>query len=181
VNENKLFNGIPDAIEANLPHLDELGSPLTYNHYPTGWACAFNTPFKLWKRYSNWEGGTADPMIVSWPAQITSTGVRRQYVHAVDIVPTLYSLLGIDPPEVVKGYTQYALEGISFDATLNDANATTDKQTQFYCSTPTKTRASATTWPSRSRSGSRNSSSCGGRRPASTTPCRWRIATWSRS
>jgi arylsulfatase len=132
VNENKLFNGIPDAIEANLPHLDELGSPLTYNHYPTGWACAFNTPFKLWKRYSNWEGGTADPMIVSWPAQITSTGVRRQYVHAVDIVPTLYSLLGIDPPEVVKGYTQYALEGISFDATLNDANATTDKQTQFY-------------------------------------------------
>jgi arylsulfatase len=132
VNENKLFNGIPDAIEANLPHLDELGSPLTYNHYPTGWACAFNTPFKLWKRYSNWEGGTADPMIVSWPAQITSTGVRRQYVHAVDIVPTLYSLLGIDPPEVVKGYTQYALEGISFDATLNDANATTDKQTRFY-------------------------------------------------
>jgi arylsulfatase len=132
VNENKLFNGIPDAIEANLPHLDELGSPLTYNHYPTGWACAFNTPFKLWKRYSNWEGGTADPMIVSWPARITSTGVRRQYVHAVDIVPTLYSLLGIDPPEVVKGYTQYALEGISFDATLNDANATTDKQTQFY-------------------------------------------------
>ena len=132
VNENKLFNGIADSIEANLPHLEELGSPLTYNHYPTGWACAFNTPFKLWKRYSNWEGGTADPMIVSWPAQISSTGVRRQYVHAVDIVPTLYSLLGVDPPEVVKGYTQYALEGVSFDATLNDASATTDKQTQFY-------------------------------------------------
>jgi arylsulfatase len=71
-------------------------------------------------------------MIVSWPARITSAGVRRQYVHAVDIVPTLYSLLGIDPPEVVKGYTQFALEGISFEATLNDAAATTDKQTQFY-------------------------------------------------
>ena len=132
VNENKFFNGIPDTIEANLPHLDELGSPATYNHYPTGWAMAFNTPFKLWKRYSNWEGGTADPMIVSWPARITSAGVRRQYVHAVDIVPTLYSLLGIDPPEVVKGYTQFALEGITFEATLNDAGATTDKQTQFY-------------------------------------------------
>ena len=71
-------------------------------------------------------------MIVSWPARITSAGVRRQYVHAVDIVPTLYSLLGIEPPDVVKGYTQYPLEGISFDATLNDASATTDKQTQFY-------------------------------------------------
>ena len=132
VNENKFFNAIPDTIEDNLPYLDKLGSPATYNHYPTGWACAFNTPFKLWKRYSNWEGGTADPMIVPWPARITSAGVRRQYVHAVDIVPTLYSLLGIDPPEVVKGYTQFALEGISFEATLNDAAATTDKQTQFY-------------------------------------------------
>jgi hypothetical protein len=63
VNENKLFNGLPDKIEENLTYRDELGGPRTYNHYPTGWACAFNTPFKLWKRYSNWEGGTADPMI----------------------------------------------------------------------------------------------------------------------
>ena len=132
VNENKFFNGIPDTIEENLPYLDELGSPATYNHYPTGWACAFNTPFKLWKRYSNYEGGTADPMIVSWPARITSTGVRRQYMHAIDIVPTLYSVLGIEPPEVVKGYTQHPIEGVSFAATLDDAEATTDKQTQFY-------------------------------------------------
>ena len=51
VNENKIFNGLPDRIEENLPFLDELGGPRTYNHYPTGWACAFNTPFKLWKRY----------------------------------------------------------------------------------------------------------------------------------
>jgi hypothetical protein len=131
VNENKYFNGIPDSIEANLSHLEDLGSPMTYNHYPTGWAWAFNTPFKLWKRYSNFEGGTADPMIVSWPARITSAGLRRQYVHAVDIVPTIYSMLGIEMPDVVKGYTQFPLEGVSFDATLNDATAT-DKQTQFY-------------------------------------------------
>ena len=118
VNENKYFNGIPDSIEANLSRLEDLGSPATYNHYPTGWAWAFNTPFKLWKRYSNFEGGTADPMIVSWPARITAVGLRRQYVHAVDIVPTIYSLLGIEMPEVVKGYTQIPLEGVSFDATL---------------------------------------------------------------
>src|SRR3954454_15773697 len=85
VNENKLFNGLPDTIEEALPFIDELGGPRTYNHYPTGWACAFNTPFKLWKRYSNWEGGTADPMIVSWPKQIAQSGLRRHYVHAIDI------------------------------------------------------------------------------------------------
>jgi arylsulfatase A-like enzyme len=132
VNENKFFNGLPDPIEEALPYLDDLGSPRTYNHYPTGWACAFNTPFKLWKRYSNWEGGTADPMIVSWPKRITRTGVRRQYTHAVDIVPTIYECLGIDPPEVVKGYTQFPIEGISFSATFDEADAKTDKHTQFY-------------------------------------------------
>ena len=74
-----IFNGIADTIEANLKYLDVLGSPLTYNHYPTGWAWAFNTPFKMWKRYSSYQGGTADPMIVSWPKQIKKAGIRRQY------------------------------------------------------------------------------------------------------
>jgi arylsulfatase len=132
VNENKLFNGLPDPIEQNLPYLDDLGSPKTYNHYPTGWAAAFNTPFKLWKRYSNWEGGTADPMIVSWPKQITDHGLRRQFVHAIDIVPTVYECLGVEPPETVKGYTQHPIEGVSFAATLLDQDAKTAKQTQFF-------------------------------------------------
>ena len=71
---------LPDTIEENLKQLDELGSPRTYNHYPTGWAWAFNTPFKMWKRYSNYRGGTADPLIVSWPKGIDGAGeVRRQY------------------------------------------------------------------------------------------------------
>jgi arylsulfatase A-like enzyme len=132
VNENKIFNGLPDTIEENLPYLEELGSPTTYNHYPTGWACAFNTPFKLWKRYANWEGGTADPMIVSWPKEVTASGLRRNYVHAIDIVPTIYECLGVELPETVKGYTQFPIEGISFAPTLHDAAATTAKQTQFY-------------------------------------------------
>ena len=132
VNENAYFNGVPDDIENNLKYLDDLGGPLTYNHYPTGWAWAFNTPFKMWKRYSNYEGGTADPMIVCWPKQITQTGVRHQYTHAVDIVPTIYECLGVEPPEVVKGYAQHPLEGVSFAAALSDQDAATGKQTQFY-------------------------------------------------
>jgi arylsulfatase len=132
MNENKLFNGLPDKIEEALPYLDDLGTPRTYNHYPTGWACAFNTPFKLWKRYGNWEGGTADPMIVSWPEKIRQSGVRRQYTHAVDIVPTIYECLGVEPPEMVKGYSQHPIEGVSFAATFDDTDAKTAKQTQFY-------------------------------------------------
>jgi arylsulfatase len=132
VNENKFFNGLPDTIEENLPYLDVLGSPLTYNHYPTGWAWAFNTPFKMWKRYSNYEGGTADPMIVSWPSRISERGVRKQYTHAIDIVPTMYECLDVELPEVVKGYTQVPLEGTSFAPSFDDAKADTGKTTQFY-------------------------------------------------
>jgi arylsulfatase len=133
VNENKFFNGLPDSMEANLAMLDELGSPTTYNHYPTGWAWAFNTPFKMWKRYANYEGGTADPLVVSWPAGFAASGgIRRQYSHAIDIVPTLLECLGIEMPTVVKGYTQIPIEGVSFAPALGDASATTKKETQFY-------------------------------------------------
>jgi arylsulfatase A-like enzyme len=138
VNENRFLNDIPDTAENNMQYLDELGGPRTYNHYPTGWACAFNTPFKLWKRYSNWEGGTADPLIVSWPARITGRGLRRQYVHAIDIVPTIYECLGVELPETVKGYTQHPIEGISFAASFNDAEAKTGKETQFYSMASTR-------------------------------------------
>ncbi|MGX7681202.1 arylsulfatase [Jatrophihabitans sp. DSM 45814] len=132
VNENKIFNGLPDKIEDNLAFLDVLGTPLTYNHYPTGWAWAFNTPFKMWKRYSNYEGGTADPLIVSWPSRITGRGVRTQYTHAIDIVPTVYECLDVSLPEVLKGYTQKPLEGVSFAGSFNDPAAKTAKSTQFY-------------------------------------------------
>ena len=73
VNENKLCNGIPDDITENLAMLDELGSPKTYNHYPNGWAMAFNTPFKMWKRYE-FNGGTTDPCIISWPQGFDAQG-----------------------------------------------------------------------------------------------------------
>ena len=131
VNENKYFNNVPDLVEDNLKYLDVLGSPLTYNHYPTGWAWAFNTPNKMWKRYANYQGGTADPMVVSWPAQITNAGLRTQYQHAIDIVPTIYDCLGVELPEVYQGATQIPLEGASFKATFDDEKAP-GRETQFY-------------------------------------------------
>ena len=132
VNENKFFNGIPDSIEENLQYLDELGSPATYNHYPVGWALAFNTPFKMWKRY-NFEGGVADPLIVSWPKGIGAKGeLRHQFLHATDIAPTMYDLLGVELPEVVKGYQQIPLEGVSFRSTFGSDNVPTPKETGFF-------------------------------------------------
>lgn len=103
VNEMKFFNGYVDTVEDSLKLLDELGSPKTYNHYCLGWAMAFNTPFKLFKRYASHEGGIADPCLISWPKGIKARGeVRHQYVHAIDIVPTVYDCLGIEPPEALK-------------------------------------------------------------------------------
>jgi arylsulfatase len=132
VNENKFFNGIPDEIEENLRHLDELGSPATYNHYPVGWAWAFNTPFKMWKRY-NFEGGVADAMIVSWPQGIAARGeLRHQFLHATDVAPTVYDCLGVELPEVVKGYQQVPLEGVSFRSTFESDDVPTPKETGFF-------------------------------------------------
>ncbi|MGB6421036.1 MAG: arylsulfatase [Anaerolineales bacterium] len=132
VNENKFFNNIPDDIKDNLAMLDELGGPNTYNHYPNGWAQAFCAPFKMYKRY-NWNGGICDPMIVSWPKGIKDQGgIRDQYCHVSDIVPTIYECLDLEPPEMVKGYTQWNLDGTSFKYTFDDAEVKTKKVTQYY-------------------------------------------------
>ena len=127
VNEMKFANGIPDTIEANLPMLDELGSPKTYNHYPNGWAMAFNTPFKMWKRYE-FNGGTSDPCIISWPAGMKSKGeIREQYHHAIDIVPTILDVLGVEAPETIKGHTQTHFDGVSMRSGFDDAKAPSER------------------------------------------------------
>ncbi len=132
VNENKLFNGIPDDVQAALAMLDQLGGPTTYNHYTNGWAMAFNTPFKMWKRYE-FNGGTADPCIISWPANKAAAGqIRDQYHHAIDLVPTILDLLGVEPPARIKGHVQVPFDGVSMASSLADASAPSTRQTQFY-------------------------------------------------
>jgi arylsulfatase A-like enzyme len=132
VNENKVFNGIPDDIEENLAMLDELGGPETYNHYPNGWAMAFNTPFKMWKRYE-YAGGTSDPCIISWPRGIEAKGeLREQYHHAVDLVPTVLDALGVDPPETIAGHVQSHFDGISMRYSFDAAALPSARRTQFY-------------------------------------------------
>ncbi len=132
VNENKFLNGIPDDIASNLAQIDELGSPKTYNHYPTGWAMAFNTPFKLWKRYE-YNGGTSDACIISWPTGTKARGeLRTQYHHAIDLVPTILDVLGQKEPEVIKGHVQSPFDGVSMRYSFDAPGAPTSRNTQFY-------------------------------------------------
>ncbi|MEZ5074981.1 MAG: arylsulfatase [Solirubrobacterales bacterium] len=131
-NEWRFFNGIPDTTAMTIPHIDELGTPSSYNHYNTGWAWAFDTPFPYWKRWAGYEGGVADMCFLAWPGRIEPQAKPRdQYVHAVDIAPTIYELLGIDPPGTIKGYPQSPVEGQSFAPSLADPDAPA-KSTQFY-------------------------------------------------
>ena len=132
VNEMKFMQGIPDTVEDNLPLLDEIGGPKTYNHYPNGWAMAFNTPFKMWKRYE-FNGGSCDPCIISWPAGLKSKGeIRQQYHHAVDIVPTVLDVLGVGAPAAIKGHVQTPFDGVSMRSSFEDAKAKSTRTTQFY-------------------------------------------------
>jgi arylsulfatase A-like enzyme len=134
VNENKFFNGYPDELAENMKLIDKLGGPDTYEHFPTGWAAAFSTPFKMFKRYANFAGGTCDPLVISWPKGIKARGeVRNQYHHAVDIVPTILDICGLKMPDIYRGVSQYPLSGVSmkytFDAKPDDP---TQKHIQYY-------------------------------------------------
>jgi arylsulfatase A-like enzyme len=131
-NEQYFFNFVPESLDENLRRIDDLGTPRANNHYPWGWAWAGNTPLRRFKRDTH-EGGVADPLIVHWPAGFGTEGAtRHQYVHAIDVMPTLLDLLGIEPPDVIAGVDQTPIEGVSFAPSLADADATSVHLTQYY-------------------------------------------------
>jgi len=134
VNENKFFNGYPDELSENLKLYDKLGGPDTYEHYPTGWAVAFSTPFQMFKRYSQYAGGTCDPLVISWPKGIKARGeVRHQYHHSTDIVPTILDICGLEMPKVYRGIEQYPLSGVSMRYSFaSTPTAPTQKKRQYY-------------------------------------------------
>jgi arylsulfatase len=132
VNENLFFNFVPESLEENLAALEELGGPKYFNHYAWGWTWAGNTPFRRWKR-ETYRGGISDPFIVHWKNGIKSRGeVRTQYTHAIDMVPTVLNALEIEPPTSINGVTQSSLEGFSFADTFDDAEAPSQRTTQYF-------------------------------------------------
>ncbi len=109
----------------------EGGQP-TFNHHPWGWTFAGNTPFRRWKR-ETYRGGISDPFIVHWPTGIRAKDeIRTQYVHAIDMVPTVLDALGLEAPTSIKGVTQSPIEGLSFAAALDNAKAPAKHITQYF-------------------------------------------------
>jgi arylsulfatase A-like enzyme len=132
VNENKFFNNVPDSLAENLAKIDELGGPNTFNHYAWGWTFAGNTPFRRWKR-ETYRGGISDPFLVHWPKGIKAKGeLRTQYAHAIDMVPTVLDLLGLEAPTHIEGVTQSPIQGNSFAHALDDAKAPSKHITQYF-------------------------------------------------
>jgi arylsulfatase len=125
------WNGYPFTVADALAHIDEIGGPRWHNNYPWGWTVAGNTPFRRWKREVH-EGGTADPLIAHWPSRTMAPGVRHQYVHAIDLVPTVLDAVGVAAPAEVRGVPQSALHGASFLHALDDPRAAESRTTQYY-------------------------------------------------
>ena len=134
-NEITACNGIQLTAEQQMPWYDAWGSAQTYPHYSIGWAWAFDTPYKWTKQIPSYFGGTSQGMAISWPAKIKDKGgIRWQFHHVIDIVPTLLEVTGIPAPVMVDGIAQKPIEGVSMAYTFDkaNANAPSHHHTQYF-------------------------------------------------
>ena len=121
-----------ETLAEGLAALDRLGSDSAFNIYSTGWAQASNTPLKWYKKDTH-GGGVRDPLIVRWPGHIADPGgVRPQYHHVIDIVPTVLEILGVEAPAVYQGLEQVPIQGVSMAYSFREAAAPARRQTQAY-------------------------------------------------
>jgi arylsulfatase A-like enzyme len=132
-NEMAALNGQKEPLDFALSHIDDLGGPKVFGHYPVGWAWAMNTPFQWTKQVASHFGGTRNGMALSWPGHIADKGaVRPQFGHVIDIAPTLYEAIGIAPPATVAGVRQQPIEGTSLMYTLKSPAAPDRHRTQYF-------------------------------------------------
>ncbi len=124
-NEVAFFNGVNMMpAETQMKWYDVWGTEETYNHMSAGWSWAFDTPFDWFKQNASRLGGVNQNMVVSWPARIKDKGgLRQQFVHVIDVVPTILEAAGLRAPETVDGIKQKPVEGTSFAYTFDPANA----------------------------------------------------------
>jgi len=133
LNEMSIFNGIPEDFKQVLAHMDDLGGPLTFNHYPVGWAHAMDTPFQWTKQVASHFGGTRNGLVISWPARIKDKGgIRAQFSSVIDVYPTILEAVGVQSPSVLNGVPQKPVEGFSMVYTFDDAKAKSIHRTQYF-------------------------------------------------
>ena len=123
-NEMASLNGMKEDTSYILEHIDEIGGPKSYNHFPVGWAWAMNTPFQWGKQVASHFGGTRNPLVVSWPARIKDKGAfGTQFHHVIDVVPTMLEAAGVPEPVEVNGVWQKPIEGVSMVYSFDDPKA----------------------------------------------------------
>jgi arylsulfatase len=118
------FNGVDVPVAEQLKFYEKWGSQYTYPHMAVGWTWAMSTPYKWTKQIPSYFGGIRNGMAIAWPGHITDAGgIRNQFHHVIDIVPTILEVTGIRAPEQVDGITQTPIEGVSMAYTFDKANA----------------------------------------------------------
>ena len=134
-NEVAFFNGVSVPVDVQMKFYDVWGTEQTYNHMSAGWSWMFDAPFSWFKQNASQLGGTNQNMVVSWPARIKDKGgLREQFVHVIDVVPTILEVAGIRAPEFVDGIKQEPIEGTSFAYTFDadNAKAPSRHKTQYF-------------------------------------------------
>src|SRR5450631_1775966 len=135
-NQMTAYNGILKLPEAEMMlNYEAWGSDKTYPHMSVAWSWAFDTPFKWTKQVASHFGGTRQGMVISWPGHIKDVGgIRSQFHHMIDIVPTILEVTDIKAPTVVNGIAQRPIEGVSMAYTFNEANAKapSTRETQYF-------------------------------------------------
>ena len=129
------IQGIDMPVKDQLKFYDVWGSPVTTPHMSVAWSWAFDTPFKWTKQIASHFGGTRQGMAIAWPKVIKDTGgIRTQFHHMIDIVPTILEATGIPAPVMVKGIAQKPIEGVGMDYTFDKANADapSKRDTQYF-------------------------------------------------
>lgn len=123
--------GDPTSVHEMYQRLDELGTDKTQPLYQRPWAMASDTPFKYYKLWP-YRGGVQTPFVVSWPAQISNHGIRRQFVDVIDITPTVLDIAGVQAPAVFEGVCQMPMQGRSIRATFSDPKSPNPRDTQYF-------------------------------------------------
>jgi arylsulfatase A-like enzyme len=133
LNEMTLFNGVIEDFDDVKKTYDTLGGPMHFNHKPAGWAHAMSTPFQWTKLVASHFGGTRNAMAISWPAKIKDRGgLRDQFHHVIDILPTVLECADIPAPVKVNGFDQKPIEGVSMAYTFDQADAPGRRITQYF-------------------------------------------------
>ncbi|HSW17938.1 MAG TPA: sulfatase-like hydrolase/transferase [Ramlibacter sp.] len=131
--EQSYVNRFEEDPQYLLERIDDIGGPAAYNTYPAAWGWAMNTPFKYFKQVASHFGGTRNGMVLSWPKGIADRGgLRSQFHHVSDIMPTILDAAGVPPPATLAGVPQDPLDGISMRYTFDTPAAPSRRTTQIF-------------------------------------------------